>query len=294
MTAGYPDWMRAFLLLGKHDSSFLPVLLGPDGSLYCVLQGEYEGALRTVHLDDEGRISAFVVDELDAWGQMLQVGNAELAARLGSPISYDRRGQVLFTERFDHGLSMWSYDYDGAGAGVSLSPEFYTSGGYSLKLIAGTDVAGFASVDYIRGLFPGARAGLGLYFSVLGNPSAVDVFLGRYDGTNHDQAAMRYVVSTSTIKLLTTGSVWTTLTSEAPIIAGVAIFNYFKLVADIGSGYYVRVMLNEYEYNASAIPILRAPAGLAPSASLHIEVTSGGGATSGIYVDDVALTTQEP
>ncbi len=147
MTKGYPDWTRAFLLLGKYGETYLPVLLDASGNLYAVfkgdkgggdlvnikvdangqlimiprgqngnylvvdasgylttvIKGDYAGALRTVKLDDQGRLSAFVIDSQDAWGQMLQVGNAELAARLGSIVRFDKRGIVMLMDNFDSG-----------------------------------------------------------------------------------------------------------------------------------------------------------------------------------------------
>jgi hypothetical protein len=294
MTKGYPDWMRAFLLLGKHNSSYLPVLLGADGSMYAVLQGEYEGTLRTVKLDDEGRLSAFVIDSTDQWGAMLGVGNAELAARLGSPLSYDRRGQLLFIERWDSGKELWIDYVSGDGAGVEISPNHYMSGGYGLKMVTGANVGNYAKIERICALFPSLRVGIGMFVSMADQPDHLDVVLGQWDGTTEHQAYMRYTPGTKTIQLLTTGSAWVTLATEVTVYTSEFVFNYLKLVADFSTGCYARVIINEYEYDASAIPIYTAPSLLTPNLLMRLIATRGVFPNTVIYVDDVALTTQEP
>jgi hypothetical protein len=54
------------------------------------------------------------------------------------------------------------------------------------------------------------------------------------------------------------------------------------------------VIINEYEYDASAIPIYTAPSLLTPNLLMRLIATRGVFPNTVIYVDDVALTTQEP
>lgn len=64
---------------------------------------------------------------------------AELAARLGSPHTFDRRGEVLFFDTFKHGLAAWSTSVSGAGAEVNIVADETYRAGLACQLIAGSD-----------------------------------------------------------------------------------------------------------------------------------------------------------
>ena len=79
-----------------------------------------------------------VVDAEDIFGKLSTIGLAELAARLGSPTTYERRGALIFADIFDSGLSKWNTDTSGAGASVALTALYASVGKYSAMLTAGS------------------------------------------------------------------------------------------------------------------------------------------------------------
>ncbi len=61
-----------------------------------VITGNHAGELVPMKFDAEGRGELYITDSVDVWGNIKVMGLAELAARLGSPMLFDRRGNILF------------------------------------------------------------------------------------------------------------------------------------------------------------------------------------------------------
>jgi len=76
---------------------------------------------------------------------------AELVARLGSLVIYDRRGDLVWCDSFEYGLQAWEKDPQGTGAAALVTCEAFRSRGFCAKMIAGSD--GYALVRIAR-FFP--------------------------------------------------------------------------------------------------------------------------------------------
>jgi len=63
----------------------------------------------------------------------------ELAARLGSINTYDRRGDVIFLDSFESGLTAWSPSSACTGSDLVQSAKHARSGGFSAKFVCGSD-----------------------------------------------------------------------------------------------------------------------------------------------------------
>lgn len=289
----FADWTRAFAMMGQHAGDYVTVLLGADGSMYAVLQGEYEGALRTVKLDDEGRLSAFVIDSIDAWDRMLTVGNAELCARLGSSVIYDKRGQVLFVESFERGWYRWTLSTDGTGAAGVITPTVAATGGYSVKLTGGSSDTNLASIHRRVPSRPAGKMGLEFSFAVPAYWDYILASLYLYTGALVYIAAVKFVYTTGNLRVLDE-------VEGYPIVGtGTALggdwFNTIKLVADIDTGMYVRLMFNNQEI---AIPTktvsVNTDTSTPPGIMVDIAFYGREGYNDIMYLDDIILTGAEP
>jgi hypothetical protein len=162
-----------------------------DGYMTAVLKGAYGAALRTIGLDDEGRITAYMVDDESQWGDIVKTGNAELAARLGSPVAWDWRGKVIWWTDFEHGLTGLSTFSLGSGGDAVLDPSHSLSGGYSLKLIGGSSLAGYANVKVIVDTPPSPRLGFYARWSSDSEFDYLDLHMQIYDGAKYREAFMQ-------------------------------------------------------------------------------------------------------
>lgn len=264
-----------------------------SGYLSAILKGWYAGAYHTISVDANGRIDAFLMDGADQWGQTLRIGNAELASRQGSPAVYDWRGNTLHTQTFEHGEGNLYNSLSGLGASVTVDPTYSLMGGYSLKMLGGSNLAMYAIAQGIIGTNPSDRIGLtvcwsemGLYdkvvFSMLVRKAATRYHIRMYykPGTG----VFGYINNTGAEVVL--GTLWLTNQPWA--------FNFAKIVADVGTAKYVRAMVNTASYDISAAGLFSDGIGSTQAIEVEITVTSTGGNNFGIYLDRYIVTVNEP
>ena len=71
---------------------------------------------------------------------------AELAARLGSPITFNREGNVLFVSTFEHGVAGFGTTPGGDDAEIVTSALWSRTSGYCCKLVAGKTTPYYALI----------------------------------------------------------------------------------------------------------------------------------------------------
>jgi len=218
---------------------------------------------------------------------------AELAARLGSINTFDRRGDVLFMDAFHHGLNRWWTDLNGTGAAATPDPTHARSGGYSLKLTTGKTSTYITDASHDEP-YP-ALSTFGIEISATNNDSISEfgLWLFIFTGTIRLTGALFYLPQAQTLAYLDSAAVYQTLdTVDLPDSA--ELFNTFKLVIDAENQVYVRAILNSTQYDLTDIP-LHTPANTDdPFMRILIETLGDSDDNYSIYVDDAILTRDEP
>lgn len=283
-------------LIGKHGEEFVTVAVNAVGNLYALLQGETaEGDLQTVRLDDEGRISAFVIDSVDAWDRMLYIGNAELAVRLGSPVIYDRRGNVLALCTFEQGSHGWTTVTSGNLADVSVSAVAAWVGGYAVKLTGGSTTDWEAGIERVIPSRPEGRMGLEFSLAMPGLWDYVQTTLYFYTGTQVFYGVLRWHNTGYVLQVLDNDTDYENVGVGKVLGADEQIFNVFKMVLDVDTLKYVRLMFNNQEIDTSEYDIPRAAdTTSSPSIKIVILLFSRDGFNDVAYLDNVILTGAEP
>jgi len=270
--AGYPDWTRAIQLLGRDVATGEDVILG---------------------LDSDGRITVFLVDDTDQWGQVLAVGNAELAARLGSPVAWDRRGNVLRAFDFANGLHGLQKITSGAGAIVALNAEHWQTGGYSLYMIGGNDVDRKAYVRAGFGLATGGRLGGTICWAVEAIPQYLELCVGGSKAETLYTGRIRYDFPNEKLQYQDSDEAWQDIATKT-IATSTHVFHHLKLVVDIDAVTYVRAMLDDSQYDLTGT----LPSSADPKTGGHcftdIFLYSNEGENDSIYVDSLIMTVKEP
>jgi len=236
----------------------------------------------------------------DWWGveptstvhQMQDAG--ELAVRLGSPVSYDRRGNVVWYDDFGDGLGKWLAVTAGTGAGVSLTSASVYSGAYSAKLVGGSD--GLMYVYIVRYFFDPVRGGVGVEvsFELAGVPTVVEFQASHYDGTNYYQYWVRWVSATADFEYQDSAGAWQDIDANKPLIASQTAWHTVKLVFDTVNEKYARAMLDDEEYSLAGISPQFAASALEPSVRVAIWAYSANGSNRYARIDNVILTQNEP
>lgn len=291
----FADWTRAFAMIGKHDDDYVVVAVDDLGNLYALLQGEtIDDELRTVRLDDQGRISAFVIDSVDAWGQMLSVGNAELAVRLGSPVSYEQSGRVQFVETFENGLQRWVPQLDGLDAAVALDPEYCASGGYSCKMTGGSTADYMARIVYSQGLLPIGKVGLAFAISSAVDFDSFYFVVSAFDGTHVHFIEGKLDGTAPDLAIRDGTPAWPVVGHAVASSGSASKFYFVKIVADLENDIYDVLRFNQQEIDISAYTLYTEGCDDPPHVEIYFTLYSDDGDNDVVYLDDVILTLAEP
>ena len=219
---------------------------------------------------------------------------AELAARMGSIVNYNRGGNVLMLDGFESGLNAWNLNTTGAAAAVGLSNEKAYSGTVACRVDTGTGVTPYAGLAKYLPPVGECRIGLQTCFSL--NSDVVDVRLR----LTYAKPGPRYYFSLmydhvgGELKYESAPGVWTMFAKPGKVYDGSNNWHNIKLVADMATGLHVQAYLDGGGYDM---------AGLIPNTGVWVDGPFlfpllriyGDGATSGVlYLDNIIMTYNEP
>lgn len=228
----------------------------------------------------------------DIIGGMSDMG--ELAARLGSIVTFDRRGNVIFADNFESGIQNW---YPG-GIGsqvIEWCSQYSRDGGFSCKLETDTDEDDSALITRHVGYPVLSIMGMEISISDKQNWKFLYIRLLLTLAGGQWEANVRYDYTAKTLLYLNSLGTYTAIPGASYDTQGnPSYFDTIKLVADFVNYKYKRLTLNDTTYALSGIG-LRWVGGLGtPNLHASIELFSDGvGAAIG-YVDSIILTQNEP
>jgi len=217
----------------------------------------------------------------------------EIAARMGSPVTHERGGKIVFIESFTYGLGAWTTNTYGTGADVSVVPTPFRTGPFSCKLTAGTDGDRCAK---IHRRFPYPVLGkYGLEFSVDVDTYVeyLDFVLGRMDGTNEHQFYCRYDDSVNEIQVKDVNGDLQTAIEDIDLAFTYSGFQTIKLVVDLEADTFLRLIVNDETYDLSAYPAYILVNPDKPSIRPDIKVWGDENYNGVLYIDDIIVTQDE-
>ncbi len=224
--------------------------------------------------------------------QMTDLG--ELAARLGSPITHDRRGDVVWWDDFEWSLNKWNDQWDGTGGGAAISTARARNGRCSALLTSGSDAGHFAGIQHFNPFPAPSMLGAECSFSLGGEVGAVRWQVNTYNGVEVVAYEVRILPATEVLQYLDSAGSYQDIATGVHLLADATLFHTVKLVVDAASGEYVRVVLNEETYPLAAIAAQGTPSSAAPAIILTARYEGRAGSNDLCYVDDAILTQNEP
>lgn len=218
----------------------------------------------------------------------------ELAARLGSPVTFDRRGNVMWFDDFEHGPNKWAISLTGSGGSVAITNEKARTGAVSCKVITGNVTNNYADIIH-REPYP-VLSRLGLEYSLLTTEDKAVLYfiLYIYTGTYQHSAGIRYNLETHTWQYRNSSGIWTTLPSTARLTQSIYLFHTVKLVIDPDTLKYVRFIADNVAYDMSALSYRHVTDPSDPLIYIDLAFYPTEDVSKTIYYDDVILTQNEP
>ncbi len=218
----------------------------------------------------------------------------EAVVRLGSIVTHDRAGRVVFLDKFEYGLSDWQIALSGTDAEICLVSTPFRSGPFSVRFTAGSDASRQAKLFR---KFPYPQLGkYGLEFSWKpeSHTSIVAGKLIKHDDTYDREFAFRYILDDQTLSIRDSDGVWQTIDDGLYLDYQYAPFHTFKIVGDLETLEFVRLIVNENVY--TDLPYYAYPyaADDGPNVRVDIIVNGDEGFNGFSYIDDVILTQSEP
>lgn len=219
---------------------------------------------------------------------------AELAARLGSIVTFDRRGNVCFLEDFEGSLAKCVTEYIGTGASISIVSDVACGGSFSCKLVTGNSEDDYALVR-IRQPYPIlSKMAIEVAWFPASSAELFQLELWLYDGAKYYSAKVRWDSSIFIWQYLDPVTGWTDISADIYYYVDETSFNRVKLVIDFSAKKYGRLMVNDLTWDLSAKDI---PSG-ADLSNAHllgqIVVFASADANKTLYLDNIILTQNEP
>lgn len=219
---------------------------------------------------------------------------AELAARLQSINTYDRRGAVIWMSDFEHGLQGTECGASDAGCDWFISAARSYHGAYSLKLDPSSEEDSYVEWGRVIHFMLVGQLGLEATISTDSDPDGIRLKMLYFDGDIQQRAELHYDPATGNWTIRTGETTWVTILEGFKIQQGESAWNPIKLVIDVDNGRYVRAQMSKQAVDISAYPLY----GLSSKnlGQLIVRVMAyGAPATHGpIFVDGIIVTQNEP
>jgi hypothetical protein len=222
-----------------------------------------------------------------------QIDSGELAARLGSIVTFDRRGNVVLMDNFESSTLKWRTTTNGTGAAIVISTGAAVSGDSSCKLTAGEGELGIAGiVKYVHPKILG-KLGFEFSFTVDDDTESVRGTFAHFNGTTRYSSVVTYDHVNS--KLMYTDNV----AGNVDIATGVTledilgIFHTMKIVIDSSTNKPVRLLVNEDTYDLSAYTAKQQGGSGGEWVQIGVSHFSDHASVKSIYIDNAILTQNE-
>jgi len=236
---------------------------------------------------DYGEYAAF-----ETIGRLVDLG--ELAVRLGSSVFFNREGNVVFQDNCEYTPLKWITDVAGANSVIKYSNDQVYSGGQSLKMLAGdSDLDNAGMYRYFKTL-GAARIGFEFSFTVSNTKHELDFYVRQFDG--HEYIMGNIILDYEDKKIYLVPAVGPDIVVEADfeLAAYDHLFHTAKLVIDLKTGKYVRLIVDRTEYDLTAYALYTHESDVLPMLQTTLMLVTNEAADSTIYVDNMIITENEP
>lgn len=218
---------------------------------------------------------------------------AELAARLGSLLAYDRRGDIYWSYGFEYGVGDWTQLALGAGAAITLNATYFHNPPFSLNLTSGGAIG---NLTRISRLFP-VPYDLLMGFAVAVRPTST-TDLTEFNVMHYTGSVLWYTkisvnYTDGEITVTTAEEATHTITDAVAYLSSSFVFNHLKLVIDLNDHTLVRFGLNNASYSLAGYTMKQEASAVAERIYFDILNKNTAAESTDMFIDNIILTTNE-
>ncbi len=177
---------------------------------------------------------------------------AELAARLDSIVSFDRRGNVFLLDDMEHGLVKWNGTGTGGRGSVTNVNTGGLSGSHCLAIATGNQLNDVYQLDKYWPNIDATSIGCEFSFSSGAHTGIVDMTIYGFTGTTRYQGTILINCNTGTLQYKNSAGVYTTVATGLSFWDSSLTWYTIKLVIDRSTNKYVRFLINDDTYDLSS------------------------------------------
>ena len=219
---------------------------------------------------------------------------AELAARIGSVDTFDRRGNIIWMTNFEDGIHGWIKEANRPLSTLSWSAESARNGSFCMKVTMELPKISWVKASYRLPLLVFSRAGVEFGFDC---HFGMTIFIIRhrlYDGTRIHEAGVEWNALGGTMWYWGTDECWHELEPAYPLKREAHLYHIAKLVIDPATGRYVRFILDNAFWDMKDLSYFRDTDPSRPCIIPSIEFTAEIGEAVVSYVNHAIITQNEP
>jgi len=219
--------------------------------------------------------------------------NAELAARLGSIDTFDRRGNVIWMDNFEGTTLLWRIN-GGAGYTCVLNATYALTGSQSCKMTTGGVAANNWATIYRTLAYPVA-CNIGFEISSTYHEDILYYYwyMHFYTGALDIFPFIRYDDTNNVLQYYDRVGAWQTFATDVNMEMTSESFNTCKLVANFVDMEYERFIYNDVTYDLSGIA-LNAMNNLLPSRlGVYFGIVADGVKVLNTWADSAIVTQNE-
>ncbi|NVM57517.1 MAG: hypothetical protein HWN51_05300 [Desulfobacterales bacterium] len=247
-----------------------------------------------------GGVVIMALDHPDWWMEELPTvypltaDLAEHAARVRSPVAFDRRGNVVFLSRFAHGTGQFELKPVGNKATLALTPDTFLSGPFSLKMVT-SDVSNEVSTASALIAIPNSTTWLGSETGVAFTDVEVGFALQISAYMKPTLYQWTLVYRTDQDRLFIVSPTGAGILDDSLVLhAGKQVWHRMKLVIDLENKEYIRVLLDEDEWDVSDYAAYEYPTSEPRRIDIRLQGYCRDNTNRDIQWDDVIVTQNEP
>lgn len=218
----------------------------------------------------------------------------EVAARLGSIVTYDKRGVVVDFDNFETPAWRWQRAMSVGGYVLqdSTNPK---SGSQAARLYTAAVIGRSCGIYKDTASLVSKRLGSEISFSRLSHDGKFTTNMSHFDGEDAYYPEIYIDSNTGKIYLWDNTLAYREIADEGQLLVEYFYYYTMKMVCDFTLGKYVRLMFMSKEYDISAYTMETAGApAIPPHTRIELELESVNAVVNNCWLDDWVFTQDEP